>query len=218
MSDGGQRGVADGVRINRLIENIINFDGAQDAIPTTREHNSGDGGCRSCLAATVGVDGRIPIHLSGGQLKSLESATLLLQRIVDALAVGGSTPHHQARRGGRLVLPQLRAPNQFPLSVGIKTDGIAFPFPGYLNNIVRQIYLNFSARGATNLNAEVFFMIRRDGTVANFRWLQRSGSQVFDLECQGAIEAAGKAFGPLPAGFTDDVLPVRFSFDPSKIR
>ena len=102
--------------------------------------------------------------------------------------------------------------------VGIKTDGIAFPFPGYLNNIVRQIYLNFSARGATNLTAEVFFMIRRDGTVANFRWLQRSGSQVFDLECQGAIEAAGKAFGPLPAGFTDDVLPVRFSFDPSKIR
>lgn len=102
--------------------------------------------------------------------------------------------------------------------VGIKTDGIAFPFPGYLSNIVRQIYLNFSPRGATNLTAEVFFMIRRDGSVANFRWLQRSGSQVFDLECQGAIEAAGKAFGPLPPGFTDDVLPVRFSFDPSKIR
>jgi protein TonB len=102
--------------------------------------------------------------------------------------------------------------------VGIKTDGISFPFPNYLNNIVRQIYLNFSPRGATNLTAEVFFMIRRDGSVANFRWLQRSGSQVFDLECQGAIEAAGKAFGPLPAGFTDDVLPVRFSFDPSKIR
>ena len=102
--------------------------------------------------------------------------------------------------------------------VGIKTDGIVFPFPGYLNNIVRQIYLNFSARGAANLTSEVFFMIRRDGSVANFRWLKRSGSQVFDLECQGAIEAAGKAFGPLPAGFTDDVLPVRFSFDPSKIR
>lgn len=102
--------------------------------------------------------------------------------------------------------------------VGIKTDGITFPFPGYLNNIVRQIYVNFSFRGAANLSAEVFFMIRRDGSVANFRWLQRSGSQVFDLECQGAIEAAGKAFGPLPTGFTDDVLPVRFSFDPSKIR
>ena len=102
--------------------------------------------------------------------------------------------------------------------VGIKTDGIVFPYRGYLDNIVRQIYLNFSPRGATNLSAEVFFMIRRDGSVANFRWLQRSGSQVFDLECQGAIEAAGKSFGPLPAGFTDDVLPVRFSFDPSKIR
>lgn len=102
--------------------------------------------------------------------------------------------------------------------VGIKTEGIVFPFPGYLNNIVRQIYVNFSPRGASNLRAEVFFMIHRDGKVSNFRWVQRSGSQVFDIECQGAIEAAGKNFGPLPAGFSDDVLPVIFSFDPSKIR
>jgi len=30
------------------------------------------------------------------------------------------------------------------------------------------------------------------------------------------VEQAGavKAFGPLPAGFSDDVLPVVFSFDP----
>lgn len=101
----------------------------------------------------------------------------------------------------------------------IRLEGIAFPFPGYLNNIERQIALNFAPRGNVGaLRSEVFFMIRRDGSVAGFRFLTRSGNGAFDLECQGAIEAAGKSFGVLPAGFKDDVLPVIFSFDPSKLR
>ena len=101
----------------------------------------------------------------------------------------------------------------------IRLEGIAFPFPGYLNNIERQIALNFAPRGNVGaLRAEVFFMIRRDGSVAGFRFLTRSGNGAFDLECQGAIEAAGKSFGALPTGFNDDVLPVIFSFDPSKLR
>ena len=64
------------------------------------------------------------------------------------------------------------------------------------------------------------FLIRRDGSVTGFRFLSRSGSYAFDLECQGAVEAvaSAKAFGPLPAGFTDDVLPVIFSFDPKILR
>jgi outer membrane biosynthesis protein TonB len=64
------------------------------------------------------------------------------------------------------------------------------------------------------------FLIRRDGTVTDFRFLTRSGNFAFDLECQGAVEMAadGKAFGPLPAGFSDDVLPVIFSFDPRVLR
>lgn len=101
----------------------------------------------------------------------------------------------------------------------IRLEGIAFPFPGYLTNIERQIALNFTPRGNVGaLRAEVFFMIRRDGSVAGFRFLTRSGNGAFDLECQGSIEAAGKSFGVLPAGFNDDVLPVIFSFDPSKLR
>jgi protein TonB len=101
----------------------------------------------------------------------------------------------------------------------VRTDGIDFPYPGYLNNIVRQIALNFSPRGNLGaLKAEVFFMIRRDGTVAGFRFLTRSGNMAFDLEAQGAVEAATRAFGTLPAAFSNDVLPVVFSFDPSKMR
>ncbi len=101
----------------------------------------------------------------------------------------------------------------------VSTNGIDFPYPGYLTNIVRQIALNFSPRGNIGaLKAEVFFMIRRDGTVAGFRFLTRSGNMAFDLEAQGAVEAAARAFGALPAAFANDVLPVVFSFDPSKMK
>lgn len=102
----------------------------------------------------------------------------------------------------------------------IRTEGIDFPFPGYLQNIVRQVRLNFSPTDKSPRTAEVFFLIRRDGSSSGFRFLQRSGSYAFDLECQGAVEAAAasKAWGPLPAGFMDDVLPVIFRFDPKTLR
>lgn len=103
----------------------------------------------------------------------------------------------------------------------VRTEGIDFPFPGYLNNIVRQIALNFNPRDRnTALRSEVLFIIRRDGSVANVRILKKSGSYAFDLEAQGAIEAASasRGFGPLPEGFRDDALTVYFSFDPKVIR
>jgi len=103
----------------------------------------------------------------------------------------------------------------------VRTEGIAFPYPGYLENIVRQIALNFRPpRTASPLRADVRFIIRRDGTVTDIRVVNSSGSRVFDLEALGAVEAAGnaRAFGALPDGFPNDVLPVTFSFDPSLLR
>lgn len=103
----------------------------------------------------------------------------------------------------------------------VQTAGIDFPFPGYLNNIVRQIALRFTAPDRDmRLRAEVMFLIHRDGSVTNLRFITRSGSYPFDLEAQGAIEAAAsaRAFGSLPEGFDDDVLPVSFSFDPQVLR
>jgi periplasmic protein TonB len=99
----------------------------------------------------------------------------------------------------------------------VRSDGIEFPFPGYLNNIVRQIALNFNPRNPdARLKAEVRFLIHRDGSVSDLTFIRRSGNFSFDLEAQGAVESAASArrFGPLPDGFTDDVLPVVFSFDP----
>ena len=99
----------------------------------------------------------------------------------------------------------------------VRAEGIEFPFPGYLNNIVRQIALNFKPRNpSARLRAVVRFLIHRDGSVSNIEFITKSGNYGFDLDAQGAVEAAStrRAFGPLPTGFPDDVLPVVFSFDP----
>jgi protein TonB len=103
----------------------------------------------------------------------------------------------------------------------VRSDGIEFPFPGYLNNIVRQIALNFKPRNpASRLKAEVRFLIHRDGSVSDLSFVRKSGNFSFDLEASGAVEAASSArgFGPLPDGFPDDVLPVVFSFDPEFLK
>jgi periplasmic protein TonB len=100
----------------------------------------------------------------------------------------------------------------------VHIEGVAFPYPGYLENIVRQVALNFSPdEPSANLRAEVAFLIKRDGTVIGVRFVQRSNNYEFDLEAQGAIEKAAGSFGPLPQGFPDDVLPIVFSFDPRLI-
>jgi len=100
----------------------------------------------------------------------------------------------------------------------VRTEGIEFPFPVYLQNVVRQIALQFKPPPNSALRAEVSFLIRRDGSVSGLRLSARSGSFSFDQDAMGAVEAASRSFGPLPQGFTDDVLPVIFSFDPRLIR
>ena len=74
----------------------------------------------------------------------------------------------------------------------VRTDGIAFPYPGYLNNIVRQIALNWSPRRVSAaLVTELKFMIRRDGTVVGVEVVKRSGDRLYDLDAMGAIEVVG---------------------------
>lgn len=117
--------------------------------------------------------------------------------------------------------PVTPAPGETP-STGtdvatIKTPGLQFPFPEYLRNIVTQVYRNWDRESARqNSFAEISFLILRDGTVRDIRFVTRSGSFSFDLGAQGAIEAAGNArsFGPLPDGWDADVLPVSFYFKP----
>ena len=102
----------------------------------------------------------------------------------------------------------------------VSIKGLPFPYPGYLQNIVRQVALRFSPPSAGALQTDVAFLIHRDGSVSDIRVVKGSGNYSFDLEAQGAVEAAGaaRAFGALPQGFRDDVLPVTFSFDPRVTR
>lgn len=99
----------------------------------------------------------------------------------------------------------------------VRVEGIAFAFPEYLQNIVEQVYRRWNRPPVgTPLRAEVAFTILRDGTVRDIRMLVSSRNYTFDLEARGAIEAAAqtRAFGPLPAGFEGDALPVAFYFAP----
>ena len=101
----------------------------------------------------------------------------------------------------------------------IKTPGLAFPYPEYLRNIVTQIYQRWDRGSAKQRNfAEISFLILRDGSVRDIHFVTRSGSFAFDLNAQGAVEAAGNshAFGPLPDGWDADVLPVSFYFKPTQ--
>jgi outer membrane biosynthesis protein TonB len=102
----------------------------------------------------------------------------------------------------------------------VQVAGINFPYPEYLQNVVRQIAVRFTPPRGGALTAVVTFMIRRDGSMAGLRLTTRSGVYSFDTEAMGAVDAAAqaRAFGPLPQGFSDDVLPVIFSFDPRLIR
>jgi protein TonB len=98
----------------------------------------------------------------------------------------------------------------------VKTEGIAFPFPGYLNNIVRQLTLSWSPRRvAATLVTEVKFVIRRDGSVSGIDIVKSSGDRLYDSEAAGAVEAVGatRGFGVLPKDWKDDALVVYFTFD-----
>jgi periplasmic protein TonB len=119
---------------------------------------------------------------------------------------------------------QTPAPGETPGTgsdaITVKTPGLTFPFPGYLENIYNQIYRRWERPLGSSLSAEVTFLIMRDGSVKDLRFSRSSGNFSFDLSAQGAVEAAGntKAFGPLPDGFEADVLLVSFYFSPAAKR
>jgi hypothetical protein len=103
----------------------------------------------------------------------------------------------------------------------VDTPGIEFPYPYYTTNITSQLIRRFGSM-AGSLSATVRFVIRRDGTVdpESIAIVEHSGSYPFDQRAYGAVESAAnaKAFGPLPPGFREDILPVTFRFSPSVVR
>jgi outer membrane biosynthesis protein TonB len=103
----------------------------------------------------------------------------------------------------------------------VSLPGVTFPYPAYLKNIVSAVFRRWHRPlGNAPLEAEIMFFIHRDGGVSDIQFIKRSGNFAFDLEAQGAIEAAAntQAFGPLPEGYPADILPVSFFFNPASVR
>ena len=111
-------------------------------------------------------------------------------------------------------------PGQGSDIANVKLQGKEFPYPEYLRNLVTQIYRRWARPpGNASLQAEVGFVILRDGTVREIKMISSSRSYSFDNEAQAAVEAAAaaKAFGPLPAGYGADYLSIGFLFTPRKL-
>lgn len=103
----------------------------------------------------------------------------------------------------------------------VSTGGVEFPYPYYTNRIVNEILKRFGQQRIA-LTAEVRFVIRRDGSVdpASIHLEKSSGAYAFDTQAMGAVEAAAnsKAFGALPSGYAEDILPITFRFSPTLVK
>lgn len=101
-------------------------------------------------------------------------------------------------------------------NIDVDLQGQDFPYPEYLENIILQLQRYFRWSGSADLTNQVMFYVQRDGTVGGIQVLQRSGDFNFDLQAVNAVEQAGRrgAFGPLPDGWVQDRLWVRFRFLP----
>lgn len=103
-------------------------------------------------------------------------------------------------------------------NIEVNMEGQEFPYPDYLQNIILQLNRYFRWSGSPSLEGEVAFYIQPDGSVGagSIRVVQKSGDFNFDLEMMSAVEQAGRrnAFGPLPDGWLQDRLWVRFKFLP----
>ncbi|HEX6135355.1 MAG TPA: TonB C-terminal domain-containing protein [Longimicrobiales bacterium] len=117
----------------------------------------------------------------------------------------------------------VKGPDPKPSTAGgenlnVQLEGEEFPYPDYLENIVRTLHNYFRWSGASNLEAEVVFYIRRDGTVGGIRIVRKSGNFQFDLQAHEAVDRAGRtgAFGALPDGWQQDRLWISFTFEPAK--
>jgi outer membrane biosynthesis protein TonB len=99
--------------------------------------------------------------------------------------------------------------------LNVRIEGLRRDYPEYYNNIIRQIQRCFRWQGGGGWSAQVYFVIRRDGTVRDLEFMSRSGNTAFDFEAMGAVECAGQGrFGPLPEDLPYESQPVLFDFRP----
>lgn len=104
-------------------------------------------------------------------------------------------------------------------TMNIRMEGLRRDYPSYYNNIILQVRRCFRWQGQGTPETEIYFVIERDGTVSDQRFIRRSGNPSFDFDALGAVECAGQAarFGPLPEDLPFDRFPIRFTFRPGNV-
>jgi TonB family protein len=90
-------------------------------------------------------------------------------------------------------------------------EGRPFPFPWYLEELVRKVQRNWRPTTLT-LSATVHFRIDRNGRLDDIEVEKSSGNFLFDQAAMRAVQAA-HPLAPLPREFTGDWLGVYLDFD-----
>lgn len=109
--------------------------------------------------------------------------------------------------------PDVESPGE---DLNVRMEGLRRDYPGYYDNIIRQMRRCFRWRGSRDLRATIYFVINRDGSVSDIDVLEASGSAPFDIEAMGAAECAGSRgrLGPLPEEWPLDRFRVKFIIAP----
>lgn len=93
----------------------------------------------------------------------------------------------------------------------VTLEGKPFPFPWYLEQLVRKVERNWRPTSNT-LKATIHFRIDARGRISDVRVHESSGNFLFDQAARRAVEAASP-MPPLPDEYTGDWLGVYFIFD-----
>jgi outer membrane biosynthesis protein TonB len=102
--------------------------------------------------------------------------------------------------------------------LNIRTAGIRCPSQEYCNNIPRQVRRFFRRPEGNTGAADVCFTVFRDGTVDDVHVeRQRGGGIAFKMALIESVEQAAlrKAFGPIPAEFNRESLPLCVEMAPN---
>jgi protein TonB len=90
-------------------------------------------------------------------------------------------------------------------------EGRPFPFPWYLEELVRKVQRNWRPTTST-LAATVHFRIDRNGRIVDVEVEKSSGNFLFDQAAIRAVEGA-HPLAPLPRDYSGDWLGVYLDFD-----
>lgn len=97
--------------------------------------------------------------------------------------------------------------------LNVHMEGLRRDYPGYYENIIRQMNRCMRFSGPGGLKTSVYFTINRDGSVDGnkIEFVTRSGNAGFDFAVMEAVECAGSGrFGVLPEELGFDSFPIIF--------